>query len=166
MSQKGIKYIFISAVIFAINGFVFAESATPQKPKLEDKVIGLTFKGLSKAFIAAMDLDKLKKSNIQKIADMPEEKLKIKYAKVYEALKECPALTDTYGITQNLNRGEIIKKIELLDKKQMYEIVDLVPDEFIASQFKQYLSNKSQKIQRNLTEQVKQLWSKITEKAR
>lgn len=97
---------------------------------------------------------------------MPEEKLKAKYAKVYDTLKECPILAVDYGITQNLSREDIIKKIGLLDKKQMQKIVDSVPDEFIAGQFKQYISEKGRQMHNDLSGQIKQLWSKITEKAK
>lgn len=166
--KKIIKYSALCIFIFltAINDFAFAKDTALERPKLEDRLIALTFKGLAKAFIATADIEKLKETNIHKIKNMPEEKLQRKYAKVYDTLKTCPGLAATYGITQNLSREDIIKKLELLDKKQMYEIVGAVPDEFIAGQFKEYVSSKGQQIHKDLSGQIKQLWSRITEKAK
>lgn len=144
-------------------GSVFAQ----EKVSLEDRLISSTFKTLAKTFVTAVDIKKLKKDNIAKLNKMDKEKFQKRYLKVYEVIKDLPfSLKVRYGVTRQMNKERAIKIVEALDKKKMYEIIDAVPDRVIANQFRQYLSEKKQKIEKsNLLEQINKLWYKMTEKA-
>lgn len=66
-----------------------------------------------------------------------------------------------------MNKERAIKNVESLNKKKMYEIIDSLPDRVIANQFKQYLSEKKQKIEKgNLLEQINKLWYKMTKEGK
>lgn len=138
-----------------------------EKVSLQDKAIGSTFKVLAKGFVAVMDIDKFKKDNISQINKLRPDKYKRKYAKVYEALKELPSnLKIKHGIIEDMSREQLIRKIELLDKKKIYELINSIPNTLIAKEFKKYLNEKKQGIQEsNIVKQVNEFWNKVLAKA-
>ncbi len=142
--------------------FTFAED----RASAGDRIIGSTFKALAKAFVATADINRLKKNNIEKINKMNEEKFRKRYSGVYKIIKDLPVkLKVSYGITEAMSKGQAIRDIELLDKKKIYESIDSIPDTIIASQFKQYLSNKGHEIRKSsIVEQINNFWNKIMEK--
>lgn len=143
------------------SGYVFAQ----EEINAEDKIIGSTFKTLAKAFVAVVDLDKLKASNVNKLGKMDEKKFNRRYIKVYESIKDLPFnLKFSYGITVDMRKEQAIKNIESLDKNKIYAIIDSVPDAFIARQFNRYINEKKQDIKKiNLAGEINKLWSKIIE---
>lgn len=118
--------------------------------------------------MTAVDIKKLKKDNIAKLNKMDGEKFQKRYVKVYEVIKDLPfSLKVRYGVTRYMNKERAIKNVESLDKKKMYAIIDSLPHRVIANQFKQYLSEKKQKIEKsNLLEQINKLWYKMTKEGR
>lgn len=135
---------------------------------LEDKIIGSTFKTLAKAFVALNDIGKLKKENIDKINKMDEDKFKKRYSQVYKVIKNLPDnLKSAFKISVQMSKEEVIKNMESLDKQKLYKVIDSIPDTFIASQFKRYLNDKKQELQKsNVVEQISKFWDKIMEKAK
>jgi hypothetical protein len=165
--MEKMKVIIFTVILLLVTGLCFQSYVfAKEKFGFEDMIIGLTFKTLAKAFVATEDIDKLKKNNIEKLNKMDEEKFKKRYAKIYEAIKDLPSdLKVSYGITEHMSKEQAIKNIELLDKKKIYETVDSVPDTIIAKQFKQYLSEKKQEIEKsNIVEHINKLWDKMTRK--
>lgn len=158
---KQIALILILSLCF--QSFIFAA----EKANLVDKIIGSTFKTLAKAFVLSADMNKLKKNNIDILNKMSEEKFKKRYSGVYKVLKDLPPkLKVEYGITETMSKEQAIKNTESLNKKKIYEIIDSIPDAIIAQQFKQYLNQKKQAIQKsNVVEQIKKFWNKIIGKA-
>lgn len=143
-------------------------SHAQQKVSVEDRIIGSTFKTLAKAFVVVVDINKLKKCNIGKLNKMSEDKFQKRYAEVYDVLKDLPVnLKVSYGINAQMTKEQVIKHIESLDEKKIYEIIDSVPDTVIANQFKLYLRKKKEGIQKsNIVEQINKFWNKIIEKAK
>jgi len=139
-----------------------------EKVSLQDKAIGSTFKTLAKGFVAIMDIDKFKKDNISKVNKLNPDKYKRKYAKVYEVIKELPpTLKIKYGINEDMPREQLIKDIESLDKKKTYELIDSIPNTFIAKEFKKYLNKQKQVIQEsNLVKEINGFWNKVLAKIR
>jgi len=156
------QFILLLILNLCFQSFVFAEG----KVSAEDRIAGSTFKTLAKAFVAITDVNKLKKNNIDRLNKMNEEKFKKRYAGVYQVIKDLPAeLKVSYGITEAMTKEQVIKNIESLDKKKIYEMIDSIPDAIITNQFKQYLGEKKQEIQKsNLVEQINGFWNKILEK--
>jgi len=134
-----------------------------EKVSIEEQIIGSTFKTLAKAYVAIVDINKLKKSNIDKLNNMDEEKFQRRYIKVYEVIKDLPfPVKVNYRITEHMTREEVIRNIRLLNKEKIYTIIDSLPDAFIANHFKQYFIEKKQEIQKsNIVEQIRNLWNKI-----
>lgn len=132
----------------------------------EDRIIAYTLKGIAKAFVAAVDLDKLKSKNIEKLNSMSEEKFNKQYVKAYKVIRECDALALRYGFREETGKNETIKKIEALDKEQIYVIIDAIPDQVITAQFKGYLVERKQDFEKlNIFEQITKAWPKIIQKA-
>ncbi len=156
------QIILLLILNLCFQGFIFADD----KVSVGDKIIGSTFKTLARAFVVFVDINNLKKDNIDKLKKMNEEKFKHRYAGVYKAVKDLPVeLKVSYGIIEGMTKEQAIKKIEPLDKKKIYEIIDSIPDVIIANQFKQYLSEKKQaNTKSNTVEQINKFWNEMIKK--
>lgn len=145
------------------NTFIFAQQ---KSTTLEDKIISLTFKTLVKAYVATADINKLKQKGIDKINKMDERKFKERYSKIYDALRDLPKnLKLEYKVTEYKSKGEAIEDIKSLYKTKIYKAIDAIPDTIIADNFRQYLVEKKEELQKsNLAEQINRLWNKIIEK--
>ena len=151
----------------SVIGFGFQSCAFAQeKISLQDNAIGSTFKTLAKGFVVVMDVDKFKQDSIGKINKLRPDKYKRKYAKVYEAIKELPLeLKTKYGIIEDMPREQLIKSIESLDKKKIYELIDSTPNIIIAKEFKKYLNEKKWGVQdSNLVKDINEFWNKTLAK--
>lgn len=159
--KKG-QFILLLILSLCSQSYIFAE----EKVGIEDRLIGSTFKTLAKAFVVIADINKLKKDNIDKISKLDKDKFRIRYAKVYKAIKDLPyQLKVDYGISENMTKEQVIRNVRSLDKKRIYEIIDAVPDKIITKQFKQYLYDKKQEIQKSsLVEQINKFWNGMLKK--
>lgn len=167
--MKKVRYVAATLILLLVAGLYLQGNIFAQeKVSVEDKIIGSTFKSLAKAYVATADMEKLKKENIAKINKMDEEKFNRRYAKVYNAVKDLPEnLKKEYKITEDKSREQAIKDIQSLDKKQIYKALDAVPDTIIANNFKRYLNEKKEELQKtNLAQQINKVWDKITQKAK
>jgi len=132
------------------------------KSDIEDKIIASTFKSIAKAYIMVVDLKQFKKDKIAMLQKMEEDKFRKRYAKTYAVMSELPKeLKNAYGIDENMNKEQAIRKINSLNKKKIYGIIDGVPDELIAKHFKQYLAKRKQTVQNdNIIGQIKDFWDR------
>ncbi len=153
---------FLLGLSLFIPNIAFAEN----QPALQDRIISSTFKSLAKAFVAVADIDKIKRDGIAKVNKMSDEKFRKKYSKVYGVIKDLPAgLKASYGITPEMTRDQAIKNMHSLDKQKIYAVIDLIPDSFIADQFRRYLAEKKEEMQKsNLIQQINRIWSRIIQK--
>ncbi|MCX5704624.1 MAG: hypothetical protein NTZ92_00915 [Candidatus Omnitrophica bacterium] len=161
------KFVIFKVVLLLVIGLCFQSYTFAQeKISMEDKIIGSTFKTLAKTFVVMVDIDKLKKDNINKLNKMDKEKFIKRYAKAYEVIKDLPPeLKISYGITENMPKEQAIKNIESFDKKNIYKLIDSIPDTIIAKQFKKYLSEKKEEVQKSsLVAQINKFWNKMVEK--
>lgn len=97
---------------------------------------------------------------------MDKDKFEKKYAKVYKAIESLPyKLKAKYGVSKNMAKEVAVKDIASLDKKTIYEIIDLIPERIIADQFKHYLRKEKKEIQKsNIIEQIIGFWNKMIRK--
>jgi hypothetical protein len=155
-------FALLLAVSLLAQSHIFAE----EKENREDWLIGTTFKTLAKAYVAIANIPSLKKINIDKLNAMSDEKFNEKYSKIYEALRDLPEeLKSGFGITAHMTKQQALNTYESLSRKKMYELIDSVPDAFIAREFRKYLSKEKQDVQKSsIIEQVTRFWSKIVEK--
>ena len=136
---------------------VFADNT----PGWEVATIGITFKTMAKSYIAVSDINKLKKNGIDKLIKISDEKFKKQYAEVYPSLVELPQPIKTkYGFSEKMTKKQAIKSLASLDKKQVYEIIESVPNSAIAEQFNRYYSGQS-KPAGSLTSRISELWKKL-----
>lgn|GEM_PF-1308894 len=160
MFFKALFMIVAAANLYTQQG-VFADD-TPGSG-MEDKAIGMTFKTLAKAYVAMANIPSLKKVNIDKLNAMSDEKFNAKYAKIYEALRDLPTeVKSGFGITAQMTKQQALSTYESLNRRKMYELIDSVPDAFIAREFRKYLAKEKQDVQKSsIIEQVTGFWSKI-----
>ena len=162
-----VKFTVITLILILIIGLSFQSPAFAQgKVRIEDMIIGSIFKNLAKAFIAATDINKLKKDNIDKLNKMDANKFRRRYAKVFEVIKDLPPdFKISYGVSEQMAKEQLIKDIESFDRRRMNEAIDSIPETIIVKQFKKYLSEKKQEIQKGkLTEQINKFWNKVVDK--
>jgi uncharacterized protein YdbL (DUF1318 family) len=154
--------ILLLAIGLGFQCCAFAE----EKLSLQDNAIGSTFKTLAKGYVAVMDVDKFKKDAVAKINKVQPDKFKRKYAKIYESIKELPPkLKNKYGIVEDMPKEQLIRDVESLDKKKIYEFIDSVPNNIIVKEFKGYLNeNKQGAKDSNLIKDINEFWNKVLAK--
>jgi len=108
---------------------------------LGEKVIGTTVKTAVNTVVAVTNLEKTKKKLINKLDVMDEEALRVRYAEFYELIKDLPQdIKTTYKITPHMTKNQMVKNINSVNKKEIYAIIDRIPDKTIADLFKEYLN--------------------------
>ena len=169
MEAEKMKCIVVTVISMLAIGLSFQDSVFAQeKVSGEDKMIGATFKGLAKAYIAVTDIDKLKKDKIDELNTMDTEKFQKRYARIYVIIKDWPsALKSKYTITEAMTKDQAIKNIASLNKAAIYEMIDSTPDAIIAARYRQYLAEGKQEApgtqKTGLAEQVTMVWNRILE---
>jgi len=133
----------------------------------ENVIIGSTFKALAKAFVVVVDLNKVKKSNIKKIQKMDNEKFKKRQAAIYDVLKDLPLeLKEKYGIVEQMPKEQLVRIMNSLDKNKIYDMINDIPDYFIAYQFKKYIKEKGKDIENSsIVAEVNKFWNSMIKKA-
>ena len=123
--------------------FLFQKPA-PAEATVGEKLIGVTVKGIAKLVVTTTDIDKAKKRFSDKLRDMDNEKFRVKYARLYEVIKDLPGdLKTVYRITPDMTKEQMIKNIESVNsKKEMYRTINRIPDRTIKELLKLYLANK------------------------
>lgn len=106
-------------------------------------VIGATVKLLAKGYVAMGDIDKTKKNSIAKLEKMSDQEFARKYAAICEDMKGLPkSVKDAYGVDEKMDRSGAINKIRSVGKKDLYTIIDSIPDPFIVKHFDAYFAEK------------------------
>ena len=123
--------------------FLFQKQASAEAT-VGEKLIGVTVKGIAKLVVTTTDIDKVKKRFTDKLRGMDNEKFRVKYARLYEVIKDLPGdLKTVYRITPDMTKEQMIKNIESVNsKKEMYRTINRIPDRTIKELLKLYLANK------------------------
>lgn len=168
ISIKKYSVVFILCVLSLalFTGLALAKTKSTDKPIAADTIIGSTFKTLAKAFVVTANIDKLKKDNIEKLKKKNNDKFRAQYVNFFNILKDSSSFNTRYGLTENMTKDEAIEKIKSLDKKKIYAVIDDIPNTVIADQFRLYLEQKKQQIQKsNMVVQIRKTWDRIIKKA-
>ena len=117
--------------------------------------------------MVVIDLNKIKLKNSEKIRKMDNEKFKKRQAKIYEVLKELPSdLKNKYGIVEQMPKEQVIKIIDSLEKNKIYLMIDEIPNNFIADQFRKYLKEKGKELgNSSLVVEINKIWNSMIKKA-
>jgi hypothetical protein len=157
----------IRTLLLLLAGLCLGSIALAQeKTDLQDRLIGSTFKLIAKSYVTMTDLKQLRKNMLGRLEGMSEEELKIKYARTYAAVKSLPAgVKAAYGVNEDMNKLQVVNKINSWDKKRICGFIDSIPDTIIANEFRGYLDRRRQGIQKqNIVEQIKGFWNRIVTK--
>ena len=130
--------IFLS---LAVSGFAKEQGPAKQRETLKEKLVGTFVKTFAKSYVATHNLDKFKEKNIKKILKMDEAKFQRVYKKIYkEMIVDLPqSLKDSYGVAEEMTRDKAIARInEFKNKKEIYRMINAVPNKMIAQHFKQH----------------------------
>lgn len=121
--------------------FLFQKPASAEAA-VGEKLIGATVKGIAKLVVTATDIDKVKKRFTDKLRGMDNEKFRVKYARLYEVIKNLPEdIKAAYRISPEMPKEQMIKNIESVNsKKEIYRTINRIPDRTITELLKLYLS--------------------------
>jgi hypothetical protein len=168
--------VFILLTLLAVTAVIFLKAASfaqvqkaqekpQQKATWDEKAIGATFKTLGKAFISTTDLKKLKQDNIKKIKRMDEEKFRSRYSDYFNIINRSPLLQSKYRLSGNMTRQQAIEKLNGLNKKELCDIVDSVPDSVIAQEFKRNVGKYKSRVEsKDFPQKINYIWGRIREK--
>ncbi len=156
-----IKILF--SILLFLPGRVYADGIN----SFGDHSIAVTIKVLAKAFVEAVDLEKVKTKHIKSLLKMNEAKFQKRYSEIYDVLKDIPPeLRSHYGVTERMTKEEVIRDIRSLDKKDLVQIIDGIPDQVVIKHVKDYLRHKADQAKDQIfLQQIDSLWKKIIQKA-
>lgn len=153
--------------LFAFSTITFAQECKKNDEAFMDKVIGSTFRGLARTFVAMTDINKLRDNSITKVEKMSDGKFNKKYAKAYDILKDLPEdIKLQYAITEQMTRQQAIANMKNLNKKEMYKLINAIPNNLIAnafySNFKQ--ENNVTVKKETMVERVENAWQSMMQR--
>lgn len=134
---------------FICDAFCAAEVKEDKSDKDSDAVktkelfVGAVVKLFAKGYVAVTDINKIKETNIAKLKKMNDQEFTSKYLAIYRDMKDLPQNVKTvYGIDEKIDRSAAIMKIQSAEKKDLYTIIDSIPDEFIIKHYDSYIGEK------------------------
>lgn len=108
-----------------------------------EKIVSSTAKTMVKTYVALINLEKTKNKLINKLEKIDYNEYKIRYAKLYNVIKDLPPqIKSTYNITPGMSKAQMAKNIQSVDKKELYKIINSIPDKAVTELFKKYLKLK------------------------
>lgn len=135
-----IKIVLLLALIF------LQSTASTEAATIKEKVVGKTIKAVVRIAVATTNIGKVKKRLVNKLGLIEDEEFRIRYANLYELIKDLPPdIKTAYKITPHMTKEQMIENIESVDKKEIYKIISRIPDKTVADLFKEYLRETRQK---------------------
>lgn len=132
---------------------------------ISDKLISETLKIMARATLAIVDLDNLKRINIEKIKKQDDAKFKQELARLCAEIENSP-LEGAFGIRRDLTKKEAMRIIWHLKKNQLYGFIDSVPDSFIAQRLRAYFTqHKISLTKDNIITNLNTYWRRFTQKS-
>jgi hypothetical protein len=111
--------------------------------KTKEFFVGTAVKLFAKGYIAVSDIEKIKETNIAKLKKMNDEEFASKYTAIYMDMNGLPQDVKTvYGIDEKMDRATAITRIQSAGKKDLYTIIDSIPDTFIVKHFDSYIGER------------------------
>ena len=154
------KLIFISSALFLL---ISVPVSSSDGLSASDRIIASTFKTLAKAYVATNDFTKLKNEAVVKIGKMEPAEFDNNYQDAYQVFKALPSgLKSKYSISDATTKKQAISDVRSLSKGDLYKIIDSIPDEVIANEFKNQISKENRQIQDgNLMGEITRLWKRV-----
>jgi formate dehydrogenase maturation protein FdhE len=122
------------------------QSKPQEKEDNQTRLIALVFRISAKGLVSVSDMEKLKKTAIERIDKMDKSAFHARYMDFYEHVYDYPFFTVKYRLYKELSKDEAIEKIKKLDKQQAYLIIDSLPDIVISNEFKRRFFKKQEQI--------------------
>ncbi len=146
---------FILTLIFlslTVHSFAKEPTPVPRRETLKEKFIGTLVKTFAKSYVATQNLEKFKEKNIKKLLKMDEAKFQRVYSKVYkEMMVDLPqSLKDMWGVCEDMTRAKAIARLNsFTSKKEIYKIINSIPNKMIAEHFKKYKDEFKKTMKKN-----------------
>jgi hypothetical protein len=163
-----ISLILLACVFLLANPYFSpAEEKKDQRATAaEDAVIAALLKTFASAYVTAVDIKKLKEKQISRLELMKEDDFQAEYERVFAVIRQCPQFKKKFGLYEGMSREELIARIISFDRKQICDIINSIPDNVLAGQFREYLSETGEGGSKTgITQQVTSVWGRIKAKA-
>lgn len=148
-------------VLIFVMVFCFGAYAQ-EKTGLDEKIIGMAFRTVMRVFVAASDMDQLKRNNVVKVKAMDDHDFAAKRARVYDLTKDLPEnIKKDYVISPDINREQVVMDIEKLDKKRAYQIIDALSDKALTRMFRKARGKRAEKAHKG---DINSFWENLTER--
>ncbi len=122
-------------------------------------------KNMAKTTIAVADIEKLKLKYKEKILDMQENKFKYRLQQIVQKIKGTK-LEGSFGLNLHMTKQEAAAAIQKITKKDLYETIELIPDEIIAAELKEYFQkHKDEGEDRDIVTRLENLKSRLLKKS-
>lgn len=157
-----IRTISISLLAFFLScSSLFAAEAA--SPAMHERLIGATIKNLAKAYVIVADIDKLRKTNVEKLEGMNDDAFKKRYLRIFELFRDLPKnVKKMYGVSEITTRAEAITLVKTWDKAKIRSFIDTLPDKVITKHFKSYLKRRREALNNSsIVQQAHAFWEKI-----
>lgn len=166
MLKRNFYLLFAGLIIFSPPAVSTAQE-TAQKLPVSDRLIASTLKTLARTYAAVIDLEKIKAAQIHHLEGMTPQKFKKHFNKIQSVVSSLPYQFKTqYGFKEEMTKEEVILEIKKLDKKKINQMIEDIPDSFIAFQFKQYLNDLKQDMgESNVVQKIHEFWQKTISRA-
>lgn len=107
--------------------------------EFRDLIIASAVKSALKAYIAAEDIEKLKK----RAANLSDVEFSRKYAKAYSRIiKDSPVLAYQCRFSANMTKEQVLSKTRSWNKDKLYSIIDSLPNPVVSGFFRSYVGSK------------------------
>lgn len=159
--------IFMMKIFFLILLFLPGKVWAQNEVGFGDYAIAGTIKTLARIFVQTADLDRIKNKQIKALSRMDEAKFRKRYGEICPVFKDVPPeLLSRYEITGHMTKEEAIKDIRLLNKSDLLQIIDKIPDHVIVKYMNGYLRQKAYQLKENTwPQQIDSLFKKFIQKA-
>ncbi len=144
---------------------VKAANAERTKTAANEKMVGRTIKILAKTYVRTINLARLKQTHIQRIQGLDDEEYRKTYAYTLALIAESPRLKQEFGLSEEMGRLEAIARLERIDKRTLYRMIDAVPDHVIFKRFSAYMSRSNDELKEgDITKRIEVGWKTFQER--
>ncbi len=132
---------------------------------MQERLISSAFKTLAKTYIAASDLEKLKRNTLAILEGLDTESFREKYPRTLQIVEESPVLAKQFGLRPDMSVAQARSFVRSLNKKKVSMLIDAVPDTVVARHVAEDISGKKQTAaSKNIADQAAAVWRTLQDR--
>ena len=140
-------------VMLILAGTVYAQEEATKENYLQVNIL----KMFAKSYVNQCDLAKLKSKKIKIIDSLTDEQFKRDYALYHSYIKQT---SPRYGFKPNMSKGQVISRINSLNKQKLSKMIDGLNPAFVEKQIQKRLS-KSKTSSNGKSSGAGSIWNEV-----